>query len=715
MKENNNICIIGQNIHIDNIRKVFNLTKEQYKNWNFSNFKLKNIDDKEEFESISTKILNSLEIIIKKVEYSKDANKVFSYTIIYSLNNFKENNNEKEFIKKLFQDILNPITSNYYLPFFIFLAKDIEEKDEFNKFLELDEIQKPDERNISCFIFDKENNSIENKIFKIYAFFFEKGDEFDFEDKKIELYKKPKETLFYINILTLGKAQVGKSTFINTLLKEKKAREGGEGSSVTRKQISYHVDNVPLIINDIEGFIGEETISKVTNKILLMQKNLGEKEIHLVIYIVDYYGPTYFNENEYSIFEQLASKDDITQFIFICSKSPVENDEKKVKMIQNSFFQMIKLGLEKEKKQRKNLIDVLNYLYYCQKKDINYDEIKSKIDKEKFDSMNFFEKLELKFKDYKDEERNREMTNTIIEKDKTLFFINLIIDNNHNKKFGMNKISKKIREALGYIKLNNINFLNEEIKINQEKIKTLENEINFHKKKLEENKEIINFINNNEDINTIRLNEENETQKLLDESSNLQNLNNDYKELINCIKENKICKAREYAENLRKEKMRKVEKELKWHKGLAYASGIIPLVDIYIQYKIKKNAKLTIAKKFKDNLIDFDNKDKGEDGKENDIKDIKDIKKKSNDLKSDILKTLGRVVTIGANILARTILLPIAEIGILIGVLTGGLVMEYDIKSYLDFYSKRYLYRCFVNLSFDSIEKYLIENFEKNI
>jgi ribosome biogenesis GTPase A len=366
MKENNNICIIGQDIHIDNIRKVFNLTKEQYKNWNFSNFKLKNIDDKEEFERISKNILNPLKRIKDMVEYSKDPNKVFSYTIIYSLNNFKENNNEKEFIKKLFQDILNPITSNYYLPFFIFLAKDIEEKDEFNKFLELDEIQKPDERNISCFIFDKENNSIENKIFKIYAFFFEKGDEFDFEDKKIELYKKPNETLFYINILTLGKTQVGKSTFINTLLKEKKAREGGEGSSVTSNQISYHVDNVPLIINDIEGFTGEENIKIITDKICLMQKNLGEKEIHLVIYIIDYNGPTFFNENEYSIFEQLASKDDITQFIFICSKCPSKIDEKKVTLIQNSFFRMIKKGLEKEKKAQKNLIDVLNYLYYCQ-------------------------------------------------------------------------------------------------------------------------------------------------------------------------------------------------------------------------------------------------------------------------------------------------------------------------------------------------------------
>ena len=157
------------------------------------------------------------------------------------------------------------------------------------------------------------------------------------------------------------------------------------------------MDNIPLIINDIEGFTGEDTIKKVTNNILLMQKDLGEEEIHLVIYIIDYYSPTYFNENEYSIFEQLASKDDITHFIFICSKSPDENDDKIVKLIQKSFFKMIQKGLEKEKKQRKNLIDVLNYLYYCQKKDINYDEIKNKINKEEFNSMNFFEKLELKF------------------------------------------------------------------------------------------------------------------------------------------------------------------------------------------------------------------------------------------------------------------------------------------------------------------------------
>ena len=68
------------------------------KKWNFFLYKLNNIDDKEESQNISKELLESLESIIDK-DYSNDSNEVFSYTIIYSLNNFKENNNEKEFIK----------------------------------------------------------------------------------------------------------------------------------------------------------------------------------------------------------------------------------------------------------------------------------------------------------------------------------------------------------------------------------------------------------------------------------------------------------------------------------------------------------------------------------------------------------------------------------------------------------------------------------------
>ena len=40
--------------------------------------------------------------------------------------------------------------------------------------------------------------------------------------------------------------------------------------------------------------------------------------------------------------------------------------------------------------------------------------------------MNFYERLDLKFQDYDENEKNKEMMNKILEKDKSLFFVNLI-------------------------------------------------------------------------------------------------------------------------------------------------------------------------------------------------------------------------------------------------------------------------------------------------
>ena len=44
-----------------------------------------------------------------------------------------------------------------------------------------------------------------------------------------------------------------------------------------------------------------------------MQNRLGEKELHIVIYILNYDATTYFNDNEYLIFKQLTEKLDNNQ------------------------------------------------------------------------------------------------------------------------------------------------------------------------------------------------------------------------------------------------------------------------------------------------------------------------------------------------------------------------------------------------------------------
>ena len=322
--------------------------------------------------------------------------------------------------------------TTFYLPFFIFLIKDENDKSEFNKFVEED--IKIDKRNISCYISPlneniknkKENEElIKLKILKIFSYFFELGDNFNINGKKYKLYKEKKEKLYPINILLLGKTQVGKSTFLNTLLNEKKAKEGGEGSSVTQRQISYHLDEIPLIVNDIEGFTGEESIKKVIEKIKKMQEKLEENELNLVIYIIDYNGPTFFNDNEYPIFKQLTEKLDNTHFLFVCTKSKEEVNDAVLQKIKKAFFNMLKNGL-KNKHEKENLINALNYMYYCIKKDILYDEIdKKEVDKQVFEKMNFFEKFNLKFEKYEEAQKNKEMIDTILKLNETLIFINL--------------------------------------------------------------------------------------------------------------------------------------------------------------------------------------------------------------------------------------------------------------------------------------------------
>ena len=139
---------------------------------------------------------------------------------------------------------------------------------------------------------------------------------------------------------------------------------------------------------------------------------------------------------------------------------------------------------------------------------------------------------------------------------------------------------------------------------------------------------------------------------------------------------------------------------------------MIPIGDLIIQHFLKKNAQEKIAEKFKDNLVDLDNINEKELTKE-EKQSIDDVKDKTDDKISDILKTIARFGTIGTNIAAKTFSYPLAGLGCFIGVVLGGLVMNHDINSYLDFYGKRLIWRLLVNLSFEKINNYLKNNFEQ--
>ena len=176
---NNNICLIGENV--DLIKKKLDLERDENVNkiqnlWNIISYEIKEKPEKE-INQIFEEIIESIKKEIE-IKYTK---KKYSYTIIYSLNNF---NKQKEiYIKELLYKIVKICPSFFKQPFLILLAEGEETKDNIIKFINKDEIQNLgiDKRNISYFISplteNKENTEvIKLKLLKIFSYFFELGD-----------------------------------------------------------------------------------------------------------------------------------------------------------------------------------------------------------------------------------------------------------------------------------------------------------------------------------------------------------------------------------------------------------------------------------------------------------------------------------------------------------------------------------------------------------
>ena len=683
-KFKNNICLVGKDIDI--IRKDLNLFKDKNQEKIENNWNIISCDWKDIIQNIK--------------KYNSDfSNELFSFTIIISLD--KLNNEQKDKINKLFSDLEDNLKnktknsnkiSEFNFPFFILLLQNEAEITDLTKeFLQYNLI---DKRNISFFItplkknylFETNVNLIKRKLYRIYSYFYELGD--TIYNNKIKLYKETQEDFLPVNALVLGESQAGKSTFINKILCEKRAKEGGGGISVTKKLVTYHVDDVPLSISDIEGFIGDkDKIKDIVEKIRTMQVNFEERELHLIFYVIKYGAEPYFNKCEYDIFKQLSKSNHQSQIIFICTKSDEdqEDQEEAYYKIKRGFFTMIKEGMEKETANQENKNEnTLNYLYYCQKKEIYYEEVNHSISEDQFNKMDFYTRMAFKFQGKKVNEINEEIIDTIIKKDTNLIFVNLKSDKKHKNEFGMDKVTKRIINSLLSLKSINLKILKNGKKYNDENLDDL-----------------------SKSVDSLKFEPLNIERKL----SGIKEINDDYQELIDSIeKEENFKRCKILIEKLKNNLIKKMEGDLKFYKRSGYISGIIPILDIPLQHFIKESAKKKIAYTFDDNLEDIDKKySKMSEKESNNIKELKD---KINDIPSDIIKTLCRFGTLALNLGAK--LTFFAGVGVGIGFFVGGKVINMDIEAFLDFYGKRFTYRCLIGLSFKKIENYLKEHFIKS-
>jgi len=183
-----------------------------------------------------------------------------------------------------------------------------------------------------AFYTKKDYSKINKKIKSVYSYYFNKGDygfmnliqilnDFTSQNEKNEFFQKYKATF---NILVMGKTGCGKSTLINLLLNEKRAREG-IGYSITKFYSQYIHEKYPITFTDTVGFEDQKSLEKMKNFLNICQEffNEGKSKFHLILYLINAGSERTFIREELNLVDYIRNKLNLPIF-FVCTHSRTE-------------------------------------------------------------------------------------------------------------------------------------------------------------------------------------------------------------------------------------------------------------------------------------------------------------------------------------------------------------------------------------------------------
>ena len=205
-------------------------------------------------------------------------------------------------------------------------------------------------------------SEIEKKLYSLYCYFNNIGDFYSIinemlgeeEDNNKNKTNKIKYKATF-NILVIGRPGGGKSTLINLLLNERKAREG-IGSSVTKFFSKYVHSKYPITFFDTPGFENDNDLKKM--KIFLKKTKAffgdGKNMFHLILYVINASNERCFIGEEIELINHIYENINIPLF-FVCTRAKNED-------YASDYKEMIKINLLRHFGNETNLI---NNIYCC--------------------------------------------------------------------------------------------------------------------------------------------------------------------------------------------------------------------------------------------------------------------------------------------------------------------------------------------------------------
>ena len=337
---------------------------------------------------------------IKETDLSKDLRECLVFKI----------NNSFDPEINIILDYMNELSETQFLPLVLILTKE----ESYNK-IEIDEEKYTfDHRLIYVRNYTENQEYFEEIIAPVFLRFCsihnELGDDFDMsgigEDEKYDLTQKGFP--FTLNLACIGRFGQGKSTGINVILQEYKAKESSKGSSQTKKITYYMAQNHPIKILDVPGFESPDTVKDAIEKFEFYGKAINKMKdhLHIILYFLNMNEKRAFQDLEYPMIEEIL-KHESTKIIYVITNSSPNIKDKKKKEVYDRINSGIQ-GITKNKpiegeiqmfKAHKDNVVFVNFHKY----EINDIEIEQFGKKELFNKIyEFF----INSKDYKEKKEN---------------------------------------------------------------------------------------------------------------------------------------------------------------------------------------------------------------------------------------------------------------------------------------------------------------------
>ena len=194
------------------------------------------------------------------------------------------------------------------------------------------------------------------------------------------------------NFCCIGRFGKGKSTGVNCLLGEKKAKESRSGTATTKKINYYYVKNSPIKIIDIPGFESKETV----NSAVLKFQEYGDKinykkgEITAILYFIKATDERMFAEMEYKMFKEII-KHENTPVIYILTHASLSTDKSEIYDMLNTG---VKGVLKKHPEEDEFIVDKIIRKMFASEKNCVFVNFYPVDDEPIFGVDDFFAKIQ---------------------------------------------------------------------------------------------------------------------------------------------------------------------------------------------------------------------------------------------------------------------------------------------------------------------------------